>query len=43
MSLQQVCKFLLTSIDQTHLTPVFPIIFKETDAGPGVSVSILII
>ena len=33
------CKFLLTSIDQIDLTPVFPIIFKETDAGPGVGVS----
>ena len=32
------CKFLLTRIDQTDLTPVFPIIFKETDAGPGVGV-----
>ena len=33
------CKFLLTSIDQIDLTPVFPVIFKETDAGPGVGVS----
>ena len=39
MSLQPVYKFLLTSIDQIDLTPVFPIIFKETDAGPGVGVS----
>ena len=33
------CEFLMRKISQLNLTQVFPFIFKETDAGPGVGVN----